>query len=232
MLLNRAGMHIIWRNFFLLFFIAHRAPSSKVYILRKYLWMSAKTWRRRAERSKSCSGRHRVLRHFRFCPCHRRNIYCPTSHTNIAGRARERGRYSIWERRASQVLRLLIRFCYQDILFSITNTFEGTIFVNANDTASESLSDYVTQLFPTLSPSQVASVVEQYINIGLDGTYNQAIGVMGECEPTRCDQCTRKSWFCHSYLHLPNAQGSSCVSWAITQGLLMSLFCIIWLKCQ
>lgn len=47
---------------------------------------------------------------------------------------------------------------------------------------NEPLSEYVQDLFPTLSSSQVTTVANQYTDVGFDGTFNQAVAVMGECE--------------------------------------------------
>lgn len=64
----------------------------------------------------------------------------------------------------------------------MTNAFEGSIFVSASAGASGELTDYVTNLFPTLNSTQVTKVANAYLNIGLDNTTNQAIGIMGECK--------------------------------------------------
>lgn len=72
-------------------------------------------------------------------------------------------------------------YCIQETYFAVTNTFEGALFVSASASTNGTLTAYVEELFPLLSKSQVSSVVKAYTDIGLDGTLNQAIGVMGEC---------------------------------------------------
>ncbi|KAI5119060.1 hypothetical protein M0805_001519 [Coniferiporia weirii] len=67
-----------------------------------------------------------------------------------------------------------------DVLFSITNTFEGRIFVDSDITSNMSLSDYTSQLFPTFGESQIEATVRQYTGIGLDTVVDQAIAIMGE----------------------------------------------------
>lgn len=69
----------------------------------------------------------------------------------------------------------------------MTNTFEGTIFVNPNFTAEMTVEDYVTQLFPLFDQEQINATVAQYTGIGLNTVNDQAIGIMGECN------CHRKS---------------------------------------
>ena len=64
----------------------------------------------------------------------------------------------------------------------MTNAFEGINFVNQSFGLNGTLQDYVQNLFPTLSSSQAAQVAEHYTDIDLDGIYNQAVGVMGECK--------------------------------------------------
>ncbi|KAI5115695.1 hypothetical protein M0805_004464, partial [Coniferiporia weirii] len=67
-----------------------------------------------------------------------------------------------------------------DILFSVTNAFEGRIFVDANITSNMSLSNYTSQLFPAFGESQIEATVLQYTGIGLDTVFDQATAVMGE----------------------------------------------------
>ncbi|KAI5117710.1 hypothetical protein M0805_003199 [Coniferiporia weirii] len=67
-----------------------------------------------------------------------------------------------------------------DVLFSVTNTFEGRIFVDSDTTSNISLSDYTSQLFPNFGDSQIEATVRQYTAIGLDTVVDQAIAIMGE----------------------------------------------------
>ena len=64
----------------------------------------------------------------------------------------------------------------------MTNTFEGTIFVNATFSAEMTVTDYITQLFPVFDESQINAAVAQYTDIGLDTVNDQAIAIMGECK--------------------------------------------------
>ena len=67
------------------------------------------------------------------------------------------------------------------MLLSVTNSFEGTIFVEPL-VALGTVEDYITNLVPTLNTSQVNTLAAAYLDAGLDGTLNQAIAVMGECQ--------------------------------------------------
>ena len=68
----------------------------------------------------------------------------------------------------------------QDIVLAVTNTFEGTIFVNQNTTATVQVTDYVTQLFPKFGPQVVDAVAAQYAGMGKN--IFQVNAIMGECE--------------------------------------------------
>lgn len=63
----------------------------------------------------------------------------------------------------------------------MTNTFEGTAFVDANVTNTTA---YAQELFPFLSADQMEAVAAEYavLNGTLPTAYGQAIGIMGECE--------------------------------------------------
>ncbi|EGO04022.1 hypothetical protein SERLA73DRAFT_175754 [Serpula lacrymans var. lacrymans S7.3] len=63
-----------------------------------------------------------------------------------------------------------------EVLLAVTNTFEGTVFVESNWNAN--ISDYVTTLFPDFGPAQAAGAAQQYGSIGT--ALEQAIGAMGE----------------------------------------------------
>ncbi|KAH8113825.1 cephalosporin esterase [Phellopilus nigrolimitatus] len=83
-----------------------------------------------------------------------------------------------------------------DMLLSVTNTFEGTIFVNSTFSEEMSITDYVTQLFPLFNETQINETVSQYTGIGLDTVNDQAIGIMGE-----------SIFICPTYLLLNAFQG-------------------------
>ncbi|KAL5492762.1 hypothetical protein ACEPAI_4209 [Sanghuangporus weigelae] len=65
-------------------------------------------------------------------------------------------------------------------LLSVTNSFEGKSFVNRDTTAQMTLSQYVKQLFPTLTNTQIATAVKLYANLDLVDVYEQAAQVYEE----------------------------------------------------
>ncbi|KAL5531105.1 hypothetical protein ACEPAG_3981 [Sanghuangporus baumii] len=65
-------------------------------------------------------------------------------------------------------------------LLSVTNSFEGKSFVNRNITAQMTLSQYIKQLFPTLTNTQIAAAVKLYAIIDLVDVYEQAVQVYEE----------------------------------------------------
>ncbi|KAL5536969.1 hypothetical protein ACEPAF_792 [Sanghuangporus sanghuang] len=68
-----------------------------------------------------------------------------------------------------------------DLLLSVTNSFEGRIFVNSNFTANMTLEEYVGQLFPAFGEEHIRATVERYSGVeGLDNLFNQSIAIMGE----------------------------------------------------
>ncbi|KAL5513133.1 hypothetical protein ACEPAH_3531 [Sanghuangporus vaninii] len=68
-----------------------------------------------------------------------------------------------------------------DLLLSVTNSFEGRIFVNSNFTANMTLEEYVGQLFPAFGEEQIKATLEHYSDVeGLDNLFNQSIAIMGE----------------------------------------------------
>jgi carboxylesterase type B len=72
---------------------------------------------------------------------------------------------------------------FQERFLAFTNSFEGTIFVNPNFTAQQTVSDYVAQLFPNFNESQIKQAVAQYDNVStLTTTNDKAIAIMGECK--------------------------------------------------
>lgn len=70
----------------------------------------------------------------------------------------------------------------QERLLAITNTFEGSIFVNSAFSAEMTVTDYVAQLFPRFDQKQIADAAAQYTNVSeLPTTNDKAIAIMGEC---------------------------------------------------
>ena len=65
-------------------------------------------------------------------------------------------------------------------MLSVTNTFEGNIFVNQNTSATVQVADYVSQLFPNFGPQEISAAVAQYA--GLGANIFQVDAIMGECE--------------------------------------------------
>lgn len=65
----------------------------------------------------------------------------------------------------------------QERLLSVTNTFEGSIFVNTSSPLT--VPEYVANLFPLFGPEQIAGAVAQYE--GLGDTAFQITAIMGEC---------------------------------------------------
>ena len=62
---------------------------------------------------------------------------------------------------------------------TVTNAFEGDIFVNQNTSDTVQVADYVSQLFPNFGRKEVEGVVEQYEGLGTNIFKVNAI--MGEC---------------------------------------------------
>ena len=65
-------------------------------------------------------------------------------------------------------------------MLSVTNTFEGNIFVNQNTSATVQVADYVSQLFPNFGPQEISAAVAQYAGLGTN--IFQVEAIMGECE--------------------------------------------------
>lgn len=63
----------------------------------------------------------------------------------------------------------------------MTNTFEGTIFVNPSVT---NITEYVTELFPLLTSDQASAAENIYkeLNTTLPSAFEQAAAIMGEGE--------------------------------------------------
>ena len=68
-------------------------------------------------------------------------------------------------------------------LLTVTNAFEGDIFVNQNTSDTVQVADYVSQLFPNFGRKEIDGVVEQYEGLGPPGTNIFKVNaIMGECE--------------------------------------------------
>lgn len=63
---------------------------------------------------------------------------------------------------------------------AVTNTFEGTIFVNLSTASTVQTPEYLVNLFPKLGEAEVREGTAQYANHG--SSIDQVIGIMGECE--------------------------------------------------
>jgi len=63
---------------------------------------------------------------------------------------------------------------------AVTNTFEGTIFVNLSTASTVQIPEYLVNLFPKLGEANVREGTAQYANLG--SSIEQVIGIMGECE--------------------------------------------------
>ena len=67
-------------------------------------------------------------------------------------------------------------------MLSVTNSFEGRIFVNNEFVTNTTLEEYVGQLFPAFGEEQIKATVAQYSGVeGLDNLFNQSVAIMGEC---------------------------------------------------
>jgi hypothetical protein len=80
----------------------------------------------------------------------------------------------------------------QGILLSVTNTFEGTVFVNQSTSATVQVADYVSQLFPNFGLQETTAVAAQYAGLGTN--IFQVNAIMGECEYLCPDALALKRW--------------------------------------
>jgi len=66
-----------------------------------------------------------------------------------------------------------------DVLLSVTNTFEGSIFTLPSEM---NVTDFVRQMFPFLNTQQIDKAASYYtaLNATLPGGFNQSVAVMGE----------------------------------------------------
>jgi len=67
-----------------------------------------------------------------------------------------------------------------NILLTMTNSDEGSIFINSNFTSEMTVEQYVAGLMPTFNEAQVQKVANMYKGIGLDTVFAQADAIMGE----------------------------------------------------
>ena len=83
----------------------------------------------------------------------------------------------------------------QGSLLSVTNTFEGTIFVDQNTSATVQVADYVSQLFPNFGNPEINAAAAQYAGLGTN--IFQVDAIMGECKypSLKAYQIIRGSWF-------------------------------------
>lgn len=63
-------------------------------------------------------------------------------------------------------------------MYSNTNTFEGSLFVDASTASTVEVPTYVEQLFPKFDSRQSAAAAAQYA--GLGSPIDQVIAIMGE----------------------------------------------------
>lgn len=66
----------------------------------------------------------------------------------------------------------------QEVIYAVTNTFEGRGFVNVNNSAVETTSDYLRELLPTWNETLIAAAAAVYEGLGSVDT--QAVGIYGE----------------------------------------------------
>jgi carboxylesterase type B len=66
-----------------------------------------------------------------------------------------------------------------DVLLSVTNTFEGSVFTLPSET---NVTDFIRQLFPFLCAEQIVEAASYYtaLNATVPGAFNQSVAVMGE----------------------------------------------------
>jgi cholinesterase len=67
----------------------------------------------------------------------------------------------------------------QRFLLSVTNAFEGTIFVNQSTADTVQIPQYISQLFPTIGPDAIKTATALYAGLGTN--IFQANAIMGEC---------------------------------------------------
>ncbi|KAF8150917.1 Alpha/Beta hydrolase protein [Crassisporium funariophilum] len=65
-----------------------------------------------------------------------------------------------------------------EILYSVTNTFEGALFVDQSTAATVQIPAYLSQLFPNFGTREINAAAAQYAGLGTN--IFQAIAIMGE----------------------------------------------------
>jgi cholinesterase len=68
----------------------------------------------------------------------------------------------------------------QEIIYSVTNTFEGALFVDQSTASTVQIPEYISQLFPAFGSKEIEATQAQYA--GLGSNIFQAVAIMGECE--------------------------------------------------
>lgn len=129
---------------------------------------------------KCCNQPRWILRDIRRRARHRRRLYRCTAIRDHREWYHERSQYlSI----LNQHYQLVLTVLSQERLLTVTNTFEGTVFVNSEFSAEMTTAEYVTQLFPNFNSAEISAAAAQYTNVSDLPTVNdQAIAIMGECE--------------------------------------------------
>ena len=104
----------------------------------------------------------------------------------------------------------------QEAVLAVTNTFEGTNFVNLSTASTVQIPEYLVNLFPKLDEADVREGTAQYANSG--SSIEQVIGIMGECEwsDTRRPFSSLNLQF--SNFHLSNVLPATCVYGTWIQG--------------
>jgi hypothetical protein len=65
----------------------------------------------------------------------------------------------------------------QDVLLSVINTNEGTLFVNQS--LDYDIAEYARNLFPLLGSKEINAVASTYQSLG--SSLDQVIAIMGDC---------------------------------------------------
>jgi cholinesterase len=68
----------------------------------------------------------------------------------------------------------------QEFIYSVTNTFEGAIFVDQTTADTVQVGQYISELFPNLGPKEIEDAQAQYA--GLGSNISQAVAIIGEGE--------------------------------------------------
>lgn len=78
---------------------------------------------------------------------------------------------------------LIYPSCNKDVLLSVTNTFEGRVFVSESIVANQTVTDYISQLMPQFTEQEIKKAAQVYAGTGSssDDVLDKAIAIMGEC---------------------------------------------------